>query len=42
MNTMIITATITTTIMMRFPSEIETMNSVEIVVVEEELFFYLF
>ena len=41
MNTMIITATITTTIMMRFPSEIETMNGVEIVV-EEELFFYLF
>ena len=42
MNTMIITATITTTIMMRFPSEIETMNSVEIVVVEEELFFLSF
>ena len=42
MNTMIITATITTTIMMRFPSEIETMNDVEIVVEEEELFFYLF
>ena len=39
---MIITATITTTIMMRFPSEIETMNSVEIVVVEEELFFLSF
>ena len=39
---MIITATITTTIMMRFPSEIETMNDVEIVVEEEELFFYLF
>jgi len=42
MNTMIITATITTTIMMRFPSEIETMNGVEIVVEEEELFFFLF
>ena len=42
MNTMIITDTITTTIMMRFPSEIETMNSVEIVVVEEELFFLSF
>ena len=41
---MIITATITTTIMMRFPSEIETMNVVEIVVEEEEeeLFFFLF
>ena len=39
---MIITVTITTTIMMRFPSEIETMNDVEIVVEEEELFFYLF
>ena len=38
---MIITATITT-IMMRFPSEIETMNGVEIVVEEEELFFFLF
>ena len=39
---MIITATITTTIMMRFPSEIETMNDVEIVVEEEELFFLSF
>lgn len=39
---MIITATITTTIMMRFPSEIETMNGVEIVVEEEELFFFFF
>jgi len=42
---MIITATITTTIMMRFTSEIETMNGVEIVVVEEEeeeLFFLFF
>ena len=42
MNTMRITATITTTIMMRFPSEIETMNDVEIVVEEEELFFLSF
>lgn len=39
---MIITATITTTIIMRFPSEIETMNGVEIVEEEEELFFFLF